>query len=628
MKHLSKSDFKVAQSCPTKLYYKKHQNPSLNEANDYLSLLADGGCMIGKLAQLLFPNGIEISSDREAQALAIQQTEKLLSENENITLFEAAITVNNQWVLIDVLEKKGEVFNLIEVKSKSYNSLDLEKAKRANKPYWLAGDFRSYLEDVAFQKKVLSEKFPQASIHAHLMMPDKTQKNEHEELMKWFVLEKKGRDTVVEFVGTEEDLSKLRKSNFMGLVCVDDEISQIMSEVSIKTAQYVQSIIQDQKIKTAISFTCRDCEYRVKNAQSGFVECWGSLAHAQPHILDLGQLGNVNRRKGYENSINDLIKEGRVALKEVPVEVVLNIEKPFQNDRPFFQLTQKEEFLLTGFIDKTKGIKFPLHFIDFETSQMALPFHAGMRPFQNVIFQWSCHTLYEDGRLEHKEWLNAKDFFPNIEFATTLKQCIGNKGTVLTWSSYENTQLKAVLETLNEKDGFAPELKKWLNQIIDIKGAKNNRILDMQKLALHYYFHPNMGGRTSIKVVLPSVLKSTQSETIKSWLREENLFEYSEKTGISDPYTLLDKKTSVETQKLNVQVKNGGDAMLAYREMLYGASRNDEKVREAYQEALRNYCKLDTLAMLIIWKHWMDLSEEGLKITTREQVIQNTKPTC
>ena len=41
--YLSKSDFKVAQTCPTKLFYKKNGYPSANEENDYLMMLADGG---------------------------------------------------------------------------------------------------------------------------------------------------------------------------------------------------------------------------------------------------------------------------------------------------------------------------------------------------------------------------------------------------------------------------------------------------------------------------------------------------------------------------------------------------------------------------------------------------------
>jgi hypothetical protein len=626
MAYLSKSDFKVAQTCPTKLYYKKNKYPSQKDGNDYLALLADGGFMIGKLAQLLYPEGKEIIEGRGKQNEAIRETERLLAENENITLFEPAILVNNQLVRVDILVKKGNHFQVIEVKSKSYNSEALESAKQNDKDYWLKGDFRPYLEDVAFQKKVLCEKFPNASVSGFLLMPDKSKKNEHEALIKWFVLSKKENNTVVEFIGSETDKAKLRASNFMGLECVDEEIAIIQEEVASNATKYIQSLVSGEKIITPISFSCRDCEYRIDAPQSGFNECWGKLAFSTPHILGLGQLGNVNRRSGYQNVINDLIHQGKTSLNDVPVDAVYNEVNPFHNDRPFFQLTQDKEFLLAGFLDETARdkIEFPLHFIDFETCQMALPFHAGMRPFQNVIFQWSCHTLYEDGTITHKEWLNTSDYFPNVEFAKSLKQCIGDKGTVMSWSSYENTQLKSVLETLEETPGFETKLKHWLSRIIDVKDSPDNRILDMQKLALKYYFHPRMGGRTSIKVVLPAVLQSTRSEKIKSWLKDENLFEYNPETGITDPYKLLEKKIIDDTAGLEVQVRNGGDAMVAYREMLYGVSRDNHDVKAAYNDALIDYCKLDTLAMLIIWEHWMDLLKDGSCLTTREEIINKT----
>jgi hypothetical protein len=43
VRYLSKSDFKEAQDCPTKLYYKQAGYPSTNEENQYLMLLAEGG---------------------------------------------------------------------------------------------------------------------------------------------------------------------------------------------------------------------------------------------------------------------------------------------------------------------------------------------------------------------------------------------------------------------------------------------------------------------------------------------------------------------------------------------------------------------------------------------------------
>ena len=30
-------------------------------------------------------------------------------------------------------------------------------------------------------------------------------------------------------------------------------------------------------------------------------------------------------------------------------------------------------------------------------TQLALPYHAGMRPYGHVVFQWSCHTVDAPG---------------------------------------------------------------------------------------------------------------------------------------------------------------------------------------------------------------------------------------
>ena len=45
--------------------------------------------------------------------------------------------------------------------------------------------------------------------------------------------------------------------------------------------------------------------------------------------------------------------------------------------------------------------KFPLNFIDFETSMSALPFNKGRRPYEQIAFQFSHHTVNEDGIIRH-----------------------------------------------------------------------------------------------------------------------------------------------------------------------------------------------------------------------------------
>ena len=62
----------------------------------------------------------------------------------------------------------------------------------------------------------------------------------------------------------------------------------------------------------------------------------------------------------------------------------------------------------------------PVHFIDFETINAALPVYAGTRPFQVLPFQWSDHVLHADGSLTHAEFLADGDEDPRQGFSRSL----------------------------------------------------------------------------------------------------------------------------------------------------------------------------------------------------------------
>ena len=101
--HLSKSDFKVARTCGTKLYYRKLRYPSNLDDDPYLEFLADGGYMIETIAKLLFPEGKEIGFDSGEEAVAL--TRDALRQ-ENVTLFEATFLFGQLLARVDILEKR------------------------------------------------------------------------------------------------------------------------------------------------------------------------------------------------------------------------------------------------------------------------------------------------------------------------------------------------------------------------------------------------------------------------------------------------------------------------------------------------------------------------------------------
>jgi len=134
--YLSKSDFKLARNCRTKLYYKKHKYPSSKDYDEYLQMLAYGCFMIGKMAQLLFPEGVEI--DTGTQEGDIELSDQMLKQEE-VTLFEPAIYVNHQLIRVDVLVKRRQAFELIEVKSKSFSSEEKLEKESQGKNYFGSG---------------------------------------------------------------------------------------------------------------------------------------------------------------------------------------------------------------------------------------------------------------------------------------------------------------------------------------------------------------------------------------------------------------------------------------------------------------------------------------------------------
>jgi hypothetical protein len=158
-RYLTKSRFKLALECPTKLFYtgkKEYADSKLEDS--FLASLAEGGIQVGELAKQYHPGGIDIKPLEYEAALA--QTHEALAR-ENVVIFEAAIKFENLFIRVDVLEKKGDRVSLFEVKSKSYKPGDDEfvGARGDIRAVW-----RPYLEDIAFQKHVATQAFPEWSL--------------------------------------------------------------------------------------------------------------------------------------------------------------------------------------------------------------------------------------------------------------------------------------------------------------------------------------------------------------------------------------------------------------------------------------------------------------------------------
>jgi predicted RecB family nuclease len=190
--------------------------------------------------------------------------------------------------------------------------------------------------------------------------------------------------------------------------------------------------------------------------------------------------------------------------------------------------------------------EYPIHFLDFETIGPAIPKYGGTRPYQTVPFQWSNHVMHENGNLERQEYLCLEDKDPREEFAETLLEALGEKGSIVVYTTYE----KGVLEGLAE---HLAHYRDRLHAVID-------RLYDLHVVVKNHYYHPEFHGSFSLKAVLPAVLPSMAYE--------------------------------------NLEIQEGQMASLEYLRMIGPATPEAEK--EKIKNDLLEYCAQDTLAMVRI----------------------------
>jgi len=196
--------------------------------------------------------------------------------------------------------------------------------------------------------------------------------------------------------------------------------------------------------------------------------------------------------------------------------------------------------------DTLTELPYPRYYLDFETINLAVPRWALTSPYSTQVpFQWSCHAEHAPGYLQHTMFLDVSGNDPRRACAESMIEALGTDGPVFVYfQAFEKSRIAELAALYSD---LAPALL-----------AINERIVDLLPLARASYYHPAMRGSWSIKAVLPTIAPDLD-------------------------YTRL-------------TVGNGGDAQEAYREILHPKTPDAHK--QALTEGLREYCTLDTLAMV------------------------------
>jgi hypothetical protein len=642
-RYLTKTRFKLAVQCPTKLFYtgKKNTYRDAMQEDSFLAMLAEGGYQVGELAKLMYPHGVEVAHAEHAAALA--QTAELLQQHE-VVIFEAAVLWSQLFVRVDVLVKRGNTLELIEVKAKSYNSTkpEIEGARGG-----IRSEMRPYIEDVAFQAYVLKQAMPHMQVRCFLMMPDKSVVCDVDGVNQWFPIERAAGRSKVLVAPAAEAASPLPP--LLAKVSVDDLVADVLRQ-GVKTPvglQPLNAVAQtwsaayaaDQKIAPVPGAHCGGCEFKTNpgdSLRSGFKECWAQVYRfteedfTQGTVLDLW-----NYRKK-----DQLIAQNRVRLSAV-TQADLGAPSDGEDlspaDRQWMQVAGIPAGEDRGGFWMAEGImrqsianwRFPLHFIDFETSAVALPFHGGMRPYEQVAFQFSHHVMQADGRVVHQtQFLNAQPgVFPNFEFIRALcKALSADDGTVFMWSPHENTILNKISDQLQSRDDAPADASELRDFALSLTKTGSRAMVDLCDLAKKAYFHKSTKGSSSIKKVLPAVLSSAPQlrasyaqpvygdPHVMPSLNYRNFAwcALGSDGQALDPYErlrdlgaqLLGEEVQPGEDPDELAICEGGAAATAYARLQFESLAPDS--RKHLEQALLRYCELDTLAMVMVVQGWQD----------------------
>lgn len=579
--YLTKSDFQAARNCPTKLYYRHLDYPTTGDNNALLAYMAEQGYLVEALARRHYPDGVLSRAGGSLEEMA-QATLTALARAENVTLFEATLTSGRNLARVDILDKRGSTLRLVEVKSRSVNG------SAGASTFWtkqadpqVRADWRPYFEDIAFQWLVLRELFPSATITPFLILLDGNARSRADGLHRLTSANAAGSfaDDAIPLI--ELDVAR--------------EVEAVLPDVQSVRDYLLSGLVPElRRLAPQLSTRCRDCEYRLPTTtSSGFHECWDELADVSPHILDLYSVGTAGGNG--DEFVSRMVASGKAGLLDIAeAELVGQVGwGGAQANRQLRQIRQtrlNQEWIDPGLMTMLDNVAYPLHFVDFETCAPTIPRYQGMRPFDTVAFQWSCHTLAgASGVAIHADWLQEQDTYPNLDFAEALRERLGDNGTVVVWSNHERTVLQAIRRQLAEM-ACCEDQRAWLDSLIH-----GDRLLDLHRWAARHYYHPRMGGKATVKSVCEAVWVES------AWLRAR----YPEFAGdldvVQSPYRSLPALTINGSEAV---VDHGTGAILAYMRMMGDQGEPSAMDQAHWRQLLRQYCRLDTLAMVMIWEHW------------------------
>jgi hypothetical protein len=323
------------------------------------------------------------------------------------------------------------------------------------------------------------------------------------------------------------DGAEIELSNLFAFSDLTEQVLELQQELSLKLAELKDMLTAANPPQIIPSRHCLSpypCEF------------WDHCTAEMPEFWVMGLTGIREER------LNELTALGVEDIRHIPTGFPLSELQ----ERIRTCVLSREDYAAAELEEELTKVKYPIHFLDFETVSPPIPVYADTRPYQAIPFQWSDHILSVAGDLDHSSYLFREEGDPREDFTASLLAILGEEGTIFTYSNYERRVVSELAE----------HLPKQRDQLL----ASLDRFKDLQVLIKRYFYNPGFHGSFSLKSVLPVLV----------------------------PHMSYD----------NLVIQEGTHASLEYLRMHNPKTPPEEKRR--IEQALIDYCSYDTLAMVKI----------------------------
>jgi len=477
--------------CHKRLYLECFHRELATPPNEQQQAVFDTGTEFGALARRLFPGGLLIEEEYFRHDDAMKSTQTALADSQVSTIYEAAFRHDDVRTRIDILTCNSEG---------SYDMIEVKSSTQVKE---------EYIPDVGIQLYIL---------------------NGNGIAIRRACLGFVNKEYV--YPGGDYDLSQL-----IFIEDITDKAHGIQSEIPqlLKEMRDPLWRIEAPEIKTG-----RQCSRPYEC--SFYAHC-----HAGEPENHVGQLPRAS-----EKLLQSLEEAGIGDIRNIPIEFAgLNSTQQRVRD-----CVVNNRFHLDSELPQAlQQLEYPIHFLDFETFNPALPIYVGTRPYQVTPFQWSNHVLEKSGELRHEEFLHEGADDPRGPFVKSLLQTLGTNGSIIVYSSFEAARIRDLATAF-------PSLSTDLLRLLE------SRIVDLLQLVRKYCYHPEFHGSFSIKSVLPALVPDL---------------------GYDD-----------------LEINDGGMASVAYSEMRRSETMSDR--RDYLRKGLLKYCERDTEAEVRLFTKLLECS--------------------